>query len=206
MFFSQYITTIFGRCVLYSRHHTLQPLGVSLLIVGIFSLLSKWSTKAEKQLRVFVVAICVFFNAVFGFEYLTDYAKQKEVISELIETGQGKYGVNVEFLDQTALLNARGRRFRTRDWQGLIWSAYGVETSQASRVTTICDSLKDSRLVLIEGPETHWDALKNWVSDGDMGFEVTVDDTPGACKPEMVKSQQSSGAIPILFYFTGAKG
>jgi hypothetical protein len=48
--------------------------------------------------------------------------------------------------------------------------------------------------------------LKNWVSDGDMGFKVTVDDTPGACKPEMVTNQRSSGAIPILFYFTGAKG
>ena len=39
-----------------------------------------------------------------------------------------------------------------------------------------------------------------------MGFEVTVDDTPGACKPEMVTSERVSGAIPILFYFTGAKG
>ena len=77
---------------------------------------------------------------------------------------------------------------------------------QASRVETMCGSPKDARLVLIKGTETHWEALKNWVSDGDMGFEVTVDDAPGACKPEMVESKQSSGAIPILFYFTGAKG
>jgi len=93
-----------------------------------------------------------------------------------------------------------------RDWQGLIWLAYGVESMQASRVETMCESPKDARLVLIRGPETHWEALKNWVSDGDMGFKVTIDDTPGACKPEMVMNQQSSGAIPLLFYFTGARG
>jgi hypothetical protein len=77
---------------------------------------------------------------------------------------------------------------------------------QSSRVASTCEFTKDTRLVLIQGPETHWDALKNWVSEGDMGFEVTVDDAPGACKPEMVTSQKVSGAIPILFYFTGAKG
>ena len=77
---------------------------------------------------------------------------------------------------------------------------------KSSRVATTCDSPKDTRLVLIQGPETHWEALKNWVSDGDLGFKVTVDDTPGACKPEMVTSERVSGAIPILFYFTGVKG
>ncbi|MFM7492317.1 MAG: hypothetical protein ACKO2A_00225, partial [Acidimicrobiaceae bacterium] len=73
-------------------------------------------------------------------------------------------------------------------------------------VSDVCDTTKEGTFVLIEGPETHWDALKNWVSDGDMGFKVTADDTPGACKPEMVTSEKVSGAIPILFYFTGAKG
>ncbi|MGA1654503.1 MAG: hypothetical protein ACO384_08505, partial [Ilumatobacteraceae bacterium] len=83
---------------------------------------------------------------------------------------------------------------------------YGVESMRSNRVATTCDPSGDARLVLIRGPETHWEALKNWVSDGDMGFDVTVDDTPGACKPEMVTSEKVSGAIPILFYFTGAKG
>ncbi|MFZ9600718.1 MAG: hypothetical protein ACO3AH_07595, partial [Ilumatobacteraceae bacterium] len=63
-----------------------------------------------------------------------------------------------------------------------------------------------SAIVDIQVPRTHWEALKNWVSDGDMGFKVTFDDSPGACKPEMVTSEKVSGAIPILFYFTGAKG
>ncbi|MFZ9644954.1 MAG: hypothetical protein ACO290_08125, partial [Ilumatobacteraceae bacterium] len=75
-----------------------------------------------------------------------------------------------------------------------------------AKISFTCANFSNRKWILIQGPETHWEALKNWVSDGDMGFEVTVDDTPGACKPEMVTSEKVSGAIPILFYFTGAKG
>ena len=91
-------------------------------------------------------------------------------------------------------------------WSGLIWRAYGFESARRLRIEVSCETVTNSRLVLIQGPETHWQALKNWVSDGDMGFKVTVDDMPGACKPEMVTAEKVSGAIPILFYFIGAKG
>ncbi len=204
--FSQNAVTLFGRSDWYSRHQTLQPLGAALLIIGIVGLLPNFIAKFAKQIKTFLLVVCVVFNMGFGFEYVTDYAKQKEVISELKEEGESESGRNYQFVDQITLLNARGRAYRERDWQGLIWLAYGVESMQASRVETMCESAKDARLVLIQGPETHWEALKNWVSDGDMGFKVTVDDTPGACKPEMVTSEKVSGTIPILFYFIGAKG
>ena len=93
-----------------------------------------------------------------------------------------------------------------RAWSGLIGLANGLDEARRLKIETICGTRESARLVLIQGPETHWEALKNWVSDGDMGFKVTVDDTPGACKPEMVTSERVSGAIPILFYFTGANG
>ena len=205
-FFPKYIETFLGRSDWYSRHQTLQPLGAALLIVGVIGLLPKYLKKFTKQIQALVLAACVVFNVGFGFEYVVDHSKQKEVISVLKEEGESESGSNYQFVDQSSLLNARGRAYRERDWQGLIWLAYGVESMQASRVETMCESPKDARLVLIQGPETHWEALKNWVSDGDMGFKVTVDDSPGACKPEMVTSEKVSGAIPILFYFTGAKG
>ncbi|MFM7337091.1 MAG: hypothetical protein ACKO2E_02250, partial [Actinomycetota bacterium] len=94
-----------------------------------------------------------------------------------------------------------------RDWQGLIGLAYGQKFARGveGRVSEVCLEKSNVRLVLIQGPETHWQALKNWVRDRDMGFKVTIDDTPGACKPEMVTAEGVSGAIPILFYFKGAK-
>ena len=205
-FFSNYIVTFLGRSDWYSRHQTLQPLGAALLIVGVIGLLPKFFRGFTKQIQVFILTVCVVLNIGFGFEYVVDHSKQREVINQLKDEGEGKSGSNYQFVDQTILLNARGRSYRERDWDGLIWLAYGVESMQSSRVATTCDPSGDARLVLIQGPETHWDALKNWVSDGDMGFEVMVDDTPGACKPEMVRSEKVSGVIPILFYFTGAKG
>jgi hypothetical protein len=205
-FFSTYIETFLGRSDWYSRHQTLQPLGAALLIVGVMGLLPKFLKKFTRRTQVLILAVCVVFNIGFGFEHIVDHSKQKEVISELKEKGEGKFESNYQFVDQTTFLNARGLARRERDWKGLIWLAYGVESMQSSRVASTCEFTKDTRLVLIQGPETHWDALKNWVSEGDMGFEVTVDDAPGACKPEMVTSQKVSGAIPILFYFTGAKG
>ena len=203
--FSKYFETFLGRSDWYSRHQTLQPLGAALLIVGVIGLLPKFLKKFTKQIEVLILLGCVVINIGFGFEYVVDHSKQKEVISVLKAEGEIRLGSTYQFVDQTTRLNARGRAYRERDWKGLIWLAHGVESMQSSRVVTTCESSKDTRLVLIQGPETHWQALKNWVGDGDMGFEVTVDDTPGACKSEMVTSEKVSGAIPILFYFTGAK-
>ena len=205
-FFSRYFETFLGRSDWYSRHQTLQPLGAALLIVGLIGLLPKFLKRFTKQIQASILAVCVLLNIGYGFEYVVDHSKQKEVIGVLKEEGESKLGSNYQFVDQTTLLNARGRAYRERDWKGLIWLAHGVESMQLSRVETVCKSNSDARLVLIQGPETHWEALENWVSDGDMGFKVTVDDKPGACKPEIVTNQRSSGAIPILFYFTGAKG
>ena len=205
-FFSKYFETFLGRSDWYSRHQTLQPLGAALLIIGSLELLPRFLKRYKQQLQALIIVFCVVFNIGFGFEYVVDHSKQREVIEVLKEGGESKFGSNYQFVDQTTLLNARGRTYRGRDWKGLVLSAYGVESGQMSRVVTNCELVDNARLVLIQGPETHWEALKNWVSDGDMGFKVTVDDTPGACKPEMVTSEKVSGAIPILFYFTGAKG
>ncbi len=205
-FFSKYIETFLGRSDWYSRHQTLQPLGLALLIVGVIGVLPKFLGKFSKQIQAFILSVCVVFNVGFGFEYVVDHSKQKEIINALIVKRESKPESNYQFVDQTTLLNARGRSYRDRDWQGLIWLAYGVESMRASQVSTSCESFIEGRFVLIRGPKTHWEALRNWVSDGDMGFVVMVDDTPGACKPQMVTTVKVSGAIPILFYFTGAKG
>ena len=205
-FGGKYLITFLGRSDWYSRHQILQPLGAALVTVGVIELISKFRRNEMKKLQSLILAICVVINTGFGFEYVVDYSKQKVVISELKRVGDDKAKSVTQFVDQTTLLNARGHLYRPWDWSGLIWRAYGFEARQRSKIEYSCETVTNARLVFIQGPETHWRALKNWVSDGDMGFKVTVDDTPGACKPEMVTSERVSGAIPILFYFTGVKG
>lgn len=203
----KYVTTFIGRSDWYSRHLTLQPLAAVLVFAGIMQVFVRYNRRLMATILHSLLVLCVFINMFFGFEYFVDYSKQQKVINSL-QAENDLYEVHdVQFVDQSRLLNARGRTYRDRDWMGLIWKSYGSSAITNTIIESSCKTVSGtSRLVLIQGPETHWEALKNWVSDGDMGFKVTVDDTPGACKPVMVKDQQSSGAIPILFYFTGAKG
>ena len=80
-----------------------------------------------------------------------------------------------------------------------------IDAAERVRILPYCAGGENGRFVEIDGPETHWQALKNWVSDGGMGFDVTVDDTRGACKLKFMQTAEVSGSIPFLFYFTGAK-
>ena len=194
-----------GRSDWYSRHLTLQPLGVSLIFVGFLGVPRLRREKLRDYFFGVLLGVFVILNVGFGLEYVVDYAKQQAVVEKLESTGEVAGIDEYLFADQTTLLNARGRLYRPRDWWGLVWSAYGLSAAERAEILSSCDGGENGRFVEIDGPETHWQALKNWVGDGDMGFEVTVDDTPGACKSEMVTSEKVSGAIPILFYFTGAK-
>jgi hypothetical protein len=147
----------------------------------------------------------VLFNVGFGIEYVVDYAKQQSVVEKLESNGEVAGVDEYIFADQTTFLNARGRAYRPRDWLGLVWTAYGLDVAERAKILPSCEGGEDGRFVEINGPDTHWQALKNWVSDGNMGFEVTIDDSPGSCKPELMQTERVSGVIPILFYFTGAR-
>ena len=201
-----YVNTFLGRTSWYTRHQILQPLGVSLVIIGLMECLNIKVGRTFQRWHQLVLSICVLFNVGFGFEYVVDYSKQKEIVLQLKIAGESESKRYYEFFDQTRGLNARGQVMYYRAWSGLIGLAHGSDAAGRVKIETKCEVREGARLVLIRGPETHWEALKNWVSDGDMGFEVTVDDTPSACKPEMETRKSVSKAIPILFYFTGAKG
>jgi len=196
----------FGRSDWYSRHLITQSIGVGLLFCGLLLILAKINGRAGVAWCGLVMTTLVLFNVGFGIEYVVDYAKQQSVVEKLESNGEVAGVDEYIFADQTTFLNARGRAYRPRDWLGLVWTAYGLDAAERAEILTSCDGGENGRFVEINGPDTHWQALKNWVGDGDMGFEVTVDDSPGACRTEMLINQRASGAIPILFYFTGAKG
>ena len=198
-----YLTTFLGRTSWYTRHQILQPLGISLVIVGSIKFSASKFSRALRWLPHLVLFVCVFFNVGFGFEHVVDYSKQKEIVTQLKRAGESESKNYYQFLDQTRGINARGQTMYSRAWSGLIGLAYDSEEAGRVNIETTCEPREDARLVLISGPVTHWRAFNNWMSNGDMGFKVSVDDTPRACKPEMVKSEKVSGMIPILFYFTG---
>jgi hypothetical protein len=203
-FFTDYLTNFLGRSDHYSRHQTLQPLGVALILTGFFNLLKPGPFYSQKRFWILIFSPVLFFNLCFGFEYVVDNTKQDLVIKTL-RNEREKDITNYMFADSTQNLNARGRTVRDRDWVAAIVTAYGLDAAERAEILTSCDGGENGRFVEINGPDTHWQALKNWVSDGDMGFVVTIDDSTGACKPELMQIARVSGVIPILFYFTGAK-
>ena len=202
---AKFLMFAFARSGWDARHLILQPLGASLIFVGILGLLHLRGEKLRNYFFGVLLSISVILNAGFGFEYVVDYSKQQAVVEKLESIGEVAGVDDYMFADQTTLLDARGRPVVNADWWGLVWTAYGLDSAERAKILSSCDGGENGRFVEINGPDTHWQALKNWVSDGEMGFEVTVDDTPGACKPELMQQEIASGAIPILFYFTGAK-
>ena len=195
----------FGRSDWLSRHLTLLPLGASLLLVGILGLVLRRGSRLKKTLFGFLLSICVVINIGFGFEYVVDHSKQQAVVDELVRKGQDPSINKYKFTDQTTFLNARARSYRARDWWGLVWSAYGLSAAERAEILKSCEAIETPRFVEINGPETHWQALKNLVGDGDMGFEVTIDDGLIPCdQKRSFPKKVSIFQIPILFYFTGA--
>lgn len=206
LFVVTFFEWMLGRSDWYARHQTLQPLGAAFLIVGFLHAMPT-SRKLPKVIVSLFLTFSVFFNVGFGFEYVVDFQKQQAISDAIAASDNSQFINEMQIIDNTAHLNARGRAYRQRDWLGIVSLVIGVEKAvEIENIGGPCRTEDGARFLFVQGPETHWGALKNWVSDGDMGFKVTVDDTPGACKPEMVTSEKVSGAIPILFYFTGAKG
>jgi len=177
---------------------------VALILTGLFNLLKLHRYYSQRRLWILIFAPIVCFNLAFGFEYIVDNTKQDLVIKTLRNKKEQSI-TSYMFADSTQNLNARGRRVRDRDWVAAIVTAYELNFVDRLNILPSCDGGVNGRFVEINGPETHWQALKNWVGDADMGFEVTVDDSPGACKPELMQIRRFAGVVPILFYFTGAK-
>ena len=207
-----FLEWMLGRSDWDARHQILQPFGAAFLIVGV-SCVMPMNRKFKQIVFSLILTLSVIFNFGFGFEYVVDYQKQRAIADAIAVSDHSQVITELQIIDNTKHLNARGRTYRPRDWLGITSLAINLkQVLEIKNVDYKCREVGGTRFLLIRGPETHWQALKNWVSDGDMGFKVTVDDTPGACKPGMSTSEPEeinnsfSGAIPILFYFTGAKG
>ena len=203
---AKFLMFAFARSGWDSRHLILQPLGVGLVIIGVFRVFETRSEKLRNYFFGVLISIFVIFNVGFGFEYVVDYSKQHAVVDELTSKSQVMGVDEYIFADKTTLLNARGRSYRSRDWWGLVWFAYGWDAAERAEILTSCESGETARFVEITGPRTHWVAFRHWISEGNMGFKVTIEDSPMSCDQKRIYSTKYPiFQIPILFYFTGAK-
>ena len=100
---------------------------------------------------------------------MTDYAKQNEVIRELQDVGYDNEISDYVFIDKSAYLNAKGRKFSI-EWQYFLDVAYGVEIAGSVKSSTQCRSSGEVRLIVIDGEASYWKALRSWFNRGNFGF------------------------------------
>lgn len=198
---SDYGANFLGRANWEDRHLTLQPLGFALFVFGLVSFLTCRVPRVRTIVLNGILAISVVFNFCFGLEYVIDNAKQQQVIAALTVAGQINDQQDYIFIDRSVNLNARGRAYRDRDWLGLIGSAYSFKFADGVTVERSCQTRSSTRLVLIDGPETHWSVIKNWLKSSHAGFVVTIFDKPLVCKPEMVQGPPIEETPPFFLYF-----
>jgi hypothetical protein len=182
----------------------LQPIGMTLLISGLFAFMTVKLKKLQLSLQFFLILICVLVNVGFGFEYMTDYAKQNAIIRELQDVGYNNEISEYIFIDKSAYLNAKGRKFSI-EWQYFIDIAYGSEIAGNATSSTQCRSLNDVRLVVIDGEASYWNALQSWFNRGNFGFSVEILDGPTPCTAELVENRGRQKQIPLLLYFIDAE-
>ena len=187
-----------------SRHLMLQPIGATLLVSGLFAFMSVKFKRLQLSLQIFLILICVLLNAGFGFEYVTDYAKQNAVIRELKDAGYNSEISEYSFIDKSAYLNAKGRKFSI-EWRYLIDIAYGSKIAGNVTSSTQCRSSGDARLVVIDGEASYWNALQSWFKRGNFGFSVEVLDGPTPCTLDLVENRGRQNQIPLVFYFIDAE-
>ena len=193
-----------GRSSWWSRMLFLQPLGAALLICCFLNFIPRKLKNFEQSLRILIVSICVVLNLGFGLEYLVDYAKQREIISEFQSVGHKTALTDYEFIDKTIYLNVRGRDY-SNEWRYLIDIAYGSKIAGNVTSSTQCRSSGDARLVVIDGEASYWNAFQSWFKRGNFGFSVEVLDGPTPCTPDLVENRGRQNQIPFVFYFIDAE-
>lgn len=105
-----------------SRHQLLLGLGLSLIIVGLFSSADSITSKQGVKLIMFS---CVTLNFTFMHSYWLDYRKQTEIIEIMAESYVVAEGKVIMFNDLALNYNARGRRYRWYEWHGMLQRSFG---------------------------------------------------------------------------------
>lgn len=100
-----------------SRHQLLAPLGLSLLFVGAVNF---FQVARRVQLLRFTLVICAAMSFTFTHEYYLDSIKTQGVVTAFSELELPQSTKSVLIDDQATRFNARGRRIRPYEWDGMM--------------------------------------------------------------------------------------
>jgi hypothetical protein len=112
-----------------SRHQLLFGLGFALIIIG---LIGEMDSTFKRRCATFLIGLFVAWNITYMQSYYLDSLKQDQLIVALRNSDDIKSARVIMFDDQTtSRYNARGRGFRTYEWDGILVKAFGNDSKSA---------------------------------------------------------------------------
>ena len=201
----QFFIDFIGRSEYRSRHLALQPLGFSIFLVGLLTLIEVVNIGLKKFSFGLILVSSLLINLQSGFEYWIDFSKQNTVVEALQNFDGQNSSVKYQVFDRVPLLNAQAAPNRFV-WEKLVGVAYGEDYAKNAEIDPVnkCVPFDGSNFLIISGPKNHFEAVKNWMKSGDFGFLVTVGVMNGRCLPEMARVSVKTESWPVWFFFRGA--
>ena len=122
-----------------SRSQLLHGLGISLVLVGLVGEINSYSKKIAYRV---LMSFCILLNFTFMTGYYVDYLKQ-ESISRSFSTANLENNSVLMIRDNTDQFSARGRNFRSYEWEGMIFKETGKKVEVIDEAFVFCsdDSL-----------------------------------------------------------------
>jgi hypothetical protein len=131
-----------------SRHQLLMPLGLAVVIVGVFNWLNPRSLLRG---TIVVGLLSSILNLSFSQEYYLDSIKTTRVI-EALKSNEDVRGVKFALIDDQALrFNARGRSIRSYEWDAILRAA-NPNLDQGTDVLRYvdCETLNPDAIIIIQ--------------------------------------------------------
>lgn len=105
-----------------SRHQLLLGLGLAITLAGIIGPFD--STFKRRSVTVFI-GLCVALNMTYMHAYYLDALKQDQIISAIHDSDALRQSRVIMINDTTDRFNARGRHYRSYEWDGILTKALG---------------------------------------------------------------------------------
>lgn len=111
-----------------SRHQLLLGLGLSITIAGVIGLID---STFKRQMLAVLFGLCVVWNVTYMHSYYLDSMKQDQIVSALQGSVELKSSRVIMINDLADRFNARGRHYRSYEWNGIFSKAFGDNSRSA---------------------------------------------------------------------------
>ncbi len=111
-----------------SRHQLLLGLGISVTIAGVVGSID---STFKRQCLAVLFGLCVMWNVTYMHSYYLDALKQDQVIAAIQIKDELKNSRVIMINDLTDRYNARGRFYRSYEWEGMLAKAFGANSISA---------------------------------------------------------------------------